>query len=75
MISSVPTSYILQDNGDNEVENVREGYLNDLDFKRYLDATIEEFYYIKLSDYVYAEEKVGIAKDKNSTRPRKRQAV
>ena len=66
MISSVPTSYILKDNGDNEVENVREGYLNDLDFKRYLDATIEEFYYIKLSDYVYAEEKVGIAKDRYS---------
>jgi CRISPR-associated protein Cmr3 len=63
MVSSAPTSYILGSDGDSQVENVREGYLNDLDFRRYLDATMNEYYYYNLSEYVFAEEKIGIAKD------------
>ncbi|MGI6450915.1 MAG: type III-B CRISPR module-associated protein Cmr3 [Desulfitobacteriia bacterium] len=63
-VSSAPTSFILASDRDSQVDNVREGYLNDLDFRRYLDATMNEFYYYKLSDYVVAEEKIGIAKDR-----------
>jgi len=63
MVSSTPTTYILQEDRNTEVENVNEGYFDYRAFRSYLNAAMKEFYYIKLSDYVAAEEKVGIARD------------
>ncbi|MGI6114130.1 MAG: type III-B CRISPR module-associated protein Cmr3 [Mahellales bacterium] len=64
IVSSLPTPYILQEDIKREVENVREGYFDDLSFIKYLNGTMKEYYYIKLSDFVYAEEKVGIARNR-----------
>ncbi|NLC11746.1 MAG: type III-B CRISPR module-associated protein Cmr3 [Firmicutes bacterium] len=66
MVSSVPTPYILDSDRNTQVENVQGGYLNDLDFRRYLNAAMNEFYYYKLSDYVVVEEKIGIARDRTT---------
>ena len=51
---------------DENIENIKDGILNDLDFTEYLNLKSKEFYYLKLSDYLISEPKVGIARSSNT---------
>jgi CRISPR-associated protein Cmr3 len=60
--SSCPTEYSLK--GSEEVENVTWGLINIELFKRYLESSEKNFLFLKLSDKILIEPKIGIGINK-----------
>lgn len=62
--TSCPTQYALKGTGD--VQNVDGGLITSDLFKKYLTNSKESFSFIKISDKIKIEHKIGIGIDKNS---------
>ncbi len=62
--TSCPTQYALKGNGD--VENVAGGLITSDLFKKYLTNSDKSFSFIKISDKISIEHKIGIGIDKKS---------
>jgi len=62
--SEIPQHLIYS--GDENIENIPDGILNNLDFTEYLNVKSKEFSYLKLGDYLISEPKVGIGRSSNT---------